>query len=101
MSSYLDRLKAYHASFISDAIARGYSEAAARIALDITYRRRIHHTHNRLAMECDARGEAEEAARHRREKLKAFRSICNIAREAKEGAKAVALLREMERARHG
>ena len=33
MSSFLDRIKARHAAFISDAVSRGYSEAAARLAL--------------------------------------------------------------------
>jgi hypothetical protein len=99
MSSFLDRVKARHAAFISDAVSRGYSEAAARLALDITYRRRIHRTHKRLAAECEDRKEIEEADRHRREMVKAFRAICTVAREAKEGVNAVALLREMEAGR--
>lgn len=99
MSTYVDRIKAYHEGVVSAGIAQGYSAAVMRLSLTLEYQWRIYRTHIRLAERAWAEKRKDEARAQEAKRNLTFRTFINTARTAQDGRLALALLREREAGR--
>lgn len=96
MSTYLDRIKAYHEQVIRAGIAAGNTAATMRLSLDLEYKWRAYTGCRDRARE--ARAEKRMAA-FREQAAKScqhFRHFIQTVRSREDGMLALALMRERE-----
>lgn len=99
MSSYLDRIKAYHEQTIRAGIAAGHTAATMRLSLDLEYKWRAYMGCRNRAREAREEDRRETYREQAHKACQLFRNFIQTVRGREDGTLALALMRQREAAR--